>query len=71
MNKSNIYINAENRKRDARLEKSIDNFNRRKARNVMNDEDFERFQRRLDSAGGSRELYDICFGQSGDFEAAE
>lgn len=71
MNKGDIYINAENRKRDPRLERSVGNFNRRKTKGVMDGEDFERFEARLSSVGGNREIYDICLGQPGDYPAAE
>lgn len=70
MNKGNIQINGENRKRDARLENSVSNFNRsKKAAGVMDGSMQERFERRLDSVGGNREIYDICFGNPGDYPA--
>jgi len=72
MNKGGIQINGTNRKRDARLETAVSNFNHsKKARGVMDGEDFERFQNRLNSVGGNKELYDTVFGLPGEFPAME
>lgn len=71
MNEGKIPVNSENRKQNARSQPTESNSDQRKAKGVMNGEDFDRFQARLDSVGGNREIYDICFGQPGDYPAMD
>lgn len=70
MNKGKNPVNTENRKENAR-DSEISRSDQHKAKGVMNGEDFDRFQARLDSVGGNREIYDICFGQPGDYPAMD